>query len=524
MSSNQPFAARRRSVEPFPAPWRVQSTDRRVGRPAHCGTANPSTQSTRVEVFCGEATFDSLVDDVVDRAGAIAAGTEPVRPARAATARLDACEARARGIAVAGGATDETRRTASVEFLGDAVAALALDGAWKAGDARLAVVSSAAAIDMSPGALLLAVFLRAIASSDVAQLPPQIAVELFLWLLVELGPADAASLWTAAPSHRVACIAAAGDAAKSRRLHAAAVAALEARVAGSPHVQAVVVQRWDRPFAALVARIHSTESARLRVWLQEAAAALSPVLERETLFERNAERERELVSASERRSLRLGYDLHDGPLQEIVALAEDLRLARAQVLSLLQEPQTPLITGRFDDLEARLVSLDRGLRDLAHSTRPTTALERPLEDALLNELEAVKRTSGIETSLDVNGDLADLTDSQKIVLYRVVQESIANARKHSGATRVDVHVRALAGYVEATVEDNGCGFDVHATVARALDASRLGLAGVTERVRLLGGAVDIEARVGEGVLVRATLPRWRPTTGSRKAVYSAVTV
>jgi two-component system, NarL family, sensor histidine kinase UhpB len=106
----------------------------------------------------------------------------------------------------------------------------------------------------------------------------------------------------------------------------------------------------------------------------------------------------------------------------------------------------------------------------------------------------------------------------------VVQESIANARKHSGATRVDVHVRACAGYVEATVEDNGCGFDVHATVARALDASRLGLAGVTERVRLLGGAVDIEARVGEGVLVRATLPRWRPTTGSRKAVYSAVTV
>ena len=295
--------------------------------------------------------------------------------------------------------------------------------------------------------------------------------------------------------------------------------------AGSPHVQAVVVQRWDRPFAALVARIHSTESARLRVWLNEAAAALSPVLERETLFERNAERERELVSASERRALRLGYDLHDGPLQEIVALAEDLRLARAQVLSLLAEPQqNTLVTGRFDDLEARLVSLDRGLRDLAHSSRPTTALERPLEDALLNELDAVTRASGIETSLDIDGDLVDLTDSQKIVLYRVVQESIANTRKHSGATRVDVRVRALAGYIETTVEDNGRGFNVHSTVARALDASRLGLAGVTERVRLLGGAVEIEARVGEGVLVRATLPRWRPAKTSRDVVYSAATV
>jgi two-component system sensor histidine kinase UhpB len=116
-----------------------------------------------------------------------------------------------------------------------------------------------------------------------------------------------------------------------------------------------------------------------------------------------------------------------------------------------------------------------------------------------------------------------LTDSQKIVLYRVVQESDANVRKHSGATRADVRLRAAAAYVEATVEDNGRGFDVHSTVARALDASRLGLAGVSERVRLLGGAVEIEARVGEGVLVRATLPRWRPTQTRRGVDYAAVT-
>jgi len=145
-----------------------------------------------VETFCGEGKADSLVDDVVDRAGAIAAGVKAGRSRRSATARLDACEARARGIAAAGGASDETRRTAAVEFLGDAVTALALDGAWEPGSARQAVVSSAAALDSSPGAILLAVFLRAVASSDAAQLPPQIAADLFLWLLVELGPAEAA--------------------------------------------------------------------------------------------------------------------------------------------------------------------------------------------------------------------------------------------------------------------------------------------------------------------------------------------
>jgi two-component system nitrate/nitrite sensor histidine kinase NarX len=247
------------------------------------------------------------------------------------------------------------------------------------------------------------------------------------------------------------------------------------------------------------------------------------VLERETLFERNAARERELVSATERRILRLGYDLHDGPLQEIVAFAEDLRLARTQVTSLLDASHAECIGGRFDDLEARLASLDRGLRDLVHSARPTTAVERPLEHVVRTELEKLESSSDVQTTLSVEGDLSDLTDSQKIVLYRTVQESLANVRKHSGATHVDVRVRALQGYVDVTVADNGCGFDIHATVARALNAKRLGLAGVSERVRLLGGAIDIEARVGEGVLVRATLPRWRPTKSEHSFAYAAAT-
>lgn len=461
----------------------------------------------------------ALVGDIAARAGAIASGRSTGRADGAS--RLDGCEARARALADAGGASAETRRTAAVEFVADAVVTLALDGAWAPGIARRAVVAAAEAIDLSPGAALLAVFLRAIASSDAAQLPPQIAAEFVLWLLVELGPAEAASLWAVGPSRRAECIAASGGAPKSRRLRAAALAVLDDRRGGSEHVHAVPVERWDRPFAALAARVHSTDTARLGVWLREAAAALSPVLERETLFERNAARERELVSATERRLLRLGYDLHDGPLQEIVALAEDLRLARSQVTSLLEGTNAQRVGGRFDDLDARLAALDRELRHLAHSARPTTAVERPLEHALRNELEALTRSSGIETSLAVEGDVSDLTDSQKIVLYRTVQESLANVRKHSGATHAEVRVHALPGYVEATVADNGCGFDIHSTVKRALEAKRLGLAGVSERVRLLGGALDIEAHVGEGVTVRATLPRWRPAGVEAAPLYAA---
>jgi len=305
---------------------------------------------------------------------------------------------------------------------------------------------------------------------------------------------------------RLACVAATGGAPGSRRLRTAARAAFNGGAVESSHVRAVVIERWDKPFAALVARGRPETAPRLLVYLGELAAALTPLFERDMLFERHAARERSLVSGGERRLVRMGYDLHDGPLQELVALADDLRRARDQVASVLDDSQRVAVRGRFDDLEARLHSLDRGLRDIAHSVRATSAVEQPLEHALRQEVDALERTAEIKVELAVDGDVASLTDSQKIVLFRVVQEALCNIRKHSHATCASVRVRAVTGYVALEVSDNGCGFIVEGAKAKG----RLGLAGIVERVRLLGGDVEIEGVPGQGTFVRATLPRWRP--------------
>src|SRR5581483_5579937 len=104
------------------------------------------------------------------------------------------------------------------------------------------------------------------------------------------------------------------------------------------------------------------------------------------------------------------------------------------------------------------------------------------------------------------GDLGDLTDSQKIVVFRVVQESLANVRKHSAASTASVSVCSTRRFVDVIVADNGRGFD-----RDRVTVGRLGLAGVSERARLLGGAVEIAGRVGIGTEVRVTLPRWQPS-------------
>jgi signal transduction histidine kinase len=456
----------------------------------------------------------TLAAELVARAAAIGAGRPPSAASpllpRDLRVALLACETRARRLA------DGWGQGAALDFLGDAVVAVAVEHRLEPGEARAAVTAAADELGLPPAAAAFAVFRRALASKEFAQLPPAVAAELALALLVELAPAAAASLWILDAAGSTTCLVSHGKASRSRRLREVARAALDGVVAGSAQLHVRVVERWDRPHAALVARSRGAESEHLAEYIEEVANALAPLLERASLFDRRVQREHDLVAAGERRLLRLGFDLHDGPLQEIVALAAEIRAASMQISSVVPDDFRQRVHGRFNDVHARLGALDDSLRQIAHSIRSTTALARPVADAVESELRALENASGIEGRLKVEGDLCDLSDSQKIVLFRVVQEALSNVRKHSGAQKVSVVLRSKRAFVDVCITDNGCGFD-----PRKIDTDRLGLAGISERVRLLGGAVELETRRGVGTTVRATLPQWRPSTPAAATIYAA---
>src|SRR5262249_57629383 len=87
-------------------------------------------------------------------------------------------------------------------------------------------------------------------------------------------------------------------------------------------------------------------------FLQEAARCLAPVLEREMLLDRSTERERTLAEASERRLMRLGFDLHDGPLQDLVVLGADVALAQKEIAGRIPARARRVVIGRLEDLSA----------------------------------------------------------------------------------------------------------------------------------------------------------------------------
>ena len=108
------------------------------------------------------------------------------------------------------------------------------------------------------------------------------------------------------------------------------------------------------------------------------------MLERDALLSGNAASERALLESSERKLTRLGFDLHDGPIQDVAMLAEDLRLLRDQ-LELVYGPLTTRksVDGRIEDLDAQLVSLDAELRRLSSEVQAASVLlNKPFNAAL----------------------------------------------------------------------------------------------------------------------------------------------
>ena len=249
-------------------------------------------------------------------------------------------------------------------------------------------------------------------------------------------------------------------------------------------------------------------------YLSETAAALSPVIERERLLEHSASRERTLIASAERRLMRLGFDLHDGPIQDVLALAGDVQLLQKQVYPFILEDYREQAHGRFDDLSGRLVELDRQLREIAHSLETKSVISRPLGEILHREIDTFAERTGIQTELEIRGDPDSLSSAQRITVFRAIQEALANVREHAGATHVTVRVRARRSAIELQIVDDGMGFEVERALAKAAQRGRLGLVGIGERVHMVGGTFELESQPGGPTTLKLTLPRWEPLTSS----------
>jgi signal transduction histidine kinase len=212
--------------------------------------------------------------------------------------------------------------------------------------------------------------------------------------------------------------------------------------------------------------------------------------------------------ALERRLARLRFDLHDGPQQEIHLLAQDLALFREQLAPMIEaHPDRLRALGRLDDLEAQLIALDTDLRRLTTSVRsPLT--RGSLREALAEVAATFTARTGIVPRREIAGETESLTDSQHIAVLALVREALANVRRHSDAEHVTITLTAGADAIVVEVRDDGGGFEPDVAGPRAAEGGHLGMVGMRERMRMLGGHTEITSSPGGPTVIAATLPRW----------------
>ena len=204
---------------------------------------------------------------------------------------------------------------------------------------------------------------------------------------------------------------------------------------------------------------------------------------------------------------RLALDLHDGPLQTLATLRREVGVFRAQLAGAVAGLEDgEKLVGRVDDLDAWVAALDVELRDLVSVARSPELLRGSLADVLASAVEDARGSCAAELALDPSLAGAPVKDAVRVALVRIVHAAVLNAAQHSGAGRVGVAVKVGPSSLEAEVADAGTGFDVAAAVADAGRLGRLGLAGMRERARRVGGELRIESRPGAGTRVLVHLP------------------
>lgn len=212
-----------------------------------------------------------------------------------------------------------------------------------------------------------------------------------------------------------------------------------------------------------------------------------------------------LMTAQEDERKRISRELHDETSQALTSLMLTMRVLAEDAPN--QEQKDALLLGR--DVAANIL---REVRDLAIELRPPALDDLGLVAAIERYSEKFAIRHGLDIDLNTSGQQTFVDDQIAVAFYRIVQESLNNVVKHSGATTVTIHITFQPDQITVTIADNGRGIS-EADLIRAQQENRLGLYGMRERVELLQGRLDIKQSDHGGTELYIAIPQYHPRKG-----------
>ena len=208
---------------------------------------------------------------------------------------------------------------------------------------------------------------------------------------------------------------------------------------------------------------------------------------------------REIARAQEEERKRIARELHDSTAQTLIALLHQLENLMSDKAE-LPVREAKALWGFYERIRDVLREVRRFSRDL----RPPILDDLGLLPALEWATGELKKEYGVEATFKVVGSERRFSPEAELLIFRIVQEALRNIAKHAQASTAEVKVEFEKQKIRVTISDDGIGFQLPENFGDLVHLGKLGLAGMQERVQLLGGNLKLKSKVGKGTTVVAT--------------------
>lgn len=212
-----------------------------------------------------------------------------------------------------------------------------------------------------------------------------------------------------------------------------------------------------------------------------------------------------IIESGENDKKNIARDIHDGPAQTLAYLTFEMQLLK----TLIEVMDSGDIIKKVDDINQHLQGALDEIRQIIYDLRPMSLDDLGLVPTIENYIKEFSESRGIDISfelIDNNKLVYEIPNALCVAIFRIIQESLNNVYKHSESATATVTIELLKNVLKLEVSDNGKGFDVDKVLKEVKENGNFGLLGMTERVNLIGGDIDILSTKNGGTKIKVSIP------------------
>ena len=204
-----------------------------------------------------------------------------------------------------------------------------------------------------------------------------------------------------------------------------------------------------------------------------------------------------LVEVRESERHQIALNLHDDLGQKLTAINLDIAWLKSRI-----GVQSKSVREKFEEMSSMIKETVESIRETSSLLRPAILFDLGIVAATKSQLGIFEKQTGIKCHFYFRPQDFLLENRLALILYRILQESLTNIARHSGASKADVNLYVLKNKIEMIIKDNGTGIEKN----KVNSFKSLGIAGIKERVKSVDGRITITGVHGSGTLIRVAIP------------------